>query len=292
MSDTHDHLTSKPLGERPCKYLPLRDHLGGETEADNERHVVARVAFLNRAIQNERFQEVFDAWWRQTGLGDRALILRERLTRLAALAKVEHWSLVSEELSLAECEEHEDPQGLVDRADAAVDRFLWAWNSANWGALVDELTRLVRSEWKLSWGWLVAELVEWCAETTLDVALLRISEKTIRYAPKLSVAPPIAFHFETQPEETVDQAAIRLLQGFGDTLARLEQACEQASLPAGKTTNDETTERYVDWLYRHQCCGETIYHIEHNDPYESSRQSIQQGIKRAKKLLSLSLCPV
>ena len=66
------------------------ESLSGPTKADNEAHAMARVALMNRLVENETVLHIVDDWLYESGLGDLAVSLGGDLDRLAAAIGLPH----------------------------------------------------------------------------------------------------------------------------------------------------------------------------------------------------------
>ena len=71
---------------KPSDFIPIRDALAGETEADNFGHAIVRTAFLGEIWNDEQVQALVSRWAQRTGLEERAIRLARAGDRLAKLA--------------------------------------------------------------------------------------------------------------------------------------------------------------------------------------------------------------
>jgi len=71
---TEDELKDEQeLEDREVReYLAVRDALNGETDADNYRHAIVRVEFLNEFYQDDKVQNLIMRWAKLTGLEEQS----------------------------------------------------------------------------------------------------------------------------------------------------------------------------------------------------------------------------
>jgi hypothetical protein len=78
----------------------------------------------------------------------------------------------------------------------------------------------------------------------------------------------------------------RIAAALDRVQAELQQIAANESLPKGKSPDDETTKRQVEWFYRHRLCGESINKIARTDLYD--RATVRHGVREAERILNLA----
>ena len=252
---------------------PGRDSLDGPSRAEDEKQVLARLAFLEVVTKDQRVVDLWRTWGRYTGLNDSADALGSAIDQLATSAGLEHRGSIRKiydtgsAAEIAALEESFNPE-LVDIAEEALAEFGLCLDRV-YGfrkQMSDEAISFVRDTLQLSWPWLTLELIE-CFEYSA-VALACGSIISLE-----------AMAEEKEPQER--REVINLMRSYRDKV-----------VIRGRVPVDEEAEfqdgvgKNARWFYRNRLCGESIGHIAASDGSDSA--TIGSGIVKAERLLGLT----
>jgi hypothetical protein len=262
--------------------------LTGPTLADNERHTIARVALLQRLINDPRVSALYAEWERRIGL-DEALPLWRRAVDIAEASTGRLWF----EISAAEItvESEQDAEALELGQDAmlgAASRVRGALH----GRTVNEVRKVIDSMGTQlrQWPWLVEELVRafW-----LRFYGYLYGGKIVDRRWSGPCDPPAGradLSFAVQSGETVSTALARLIEEIERTFTAISPP-DHPTVPPGRSVSEferDRIERDVEWYYRVRIKhpGDSVRRIagEIGDKNES-RRSVYDGLKRAVTLL-------
>ena len=142
-------------------YIPVRDALIGETEADNYRHVLVRQAFFHELWGDEKVQQLVSHWAKITGLEERALSLASSSDRLARLAGLEsRGELIGRDELTFEADEEQHGKDAMAETEAAYDAFFLQLSEPAHHADVGEQAVNFVKNLGLPYPWLAIELIE------------------------------------------------------------------------------------------------------------------------------------
>lgn len=263
--------------------LPVLDDLAGPTREDNERHAIARAAFLRHMLTDDRVVHLFADWRARIGVDStedalkRAGEVYERLTGL-------DWR-DQDAAHPAELKATPEEALIFERAEREVSALFVAAGDVPFAADAIALAKAAG----LTWAWLPAELVE---SFWLDVAG-RASGRRFEE------------RFWSEPPETPVRGAQRLITAVegesweavadrlaNDVAAFLIDAGMRSQVPAGRSIQGHevaTIERDVAWFYRTRvkepkdsvASVARASGIKADDP----RKSVYDAIDRARRLL-------
>jgi hypothetical protein len=270
-------------------HIPPRDTVVAGTEADHERHWVARYALMEHLVTDARMLALWNGWLAGE-LGARSYSSMAAFQALAVqrgLAdRSQLWSAEVGHLggALGPGVTEAESRALGERLEAAIA----AWNAVRAREaprMLDDTMRLVVEDWGLPWVWLEFELLE-VFNTTILSAILGMAAIT-QVAPFVPdpPAPAVRVAFEPAAGETASQARVRLRAETARAMAALTPPAPPA-LPRGYRPATEVTQRHVAWFYRHRVQGESIKHIHRVD--FADRATVRHGIAEAERLLSLT----
>jgi Hypothetical protein (DUF2513) len=149
-------------------FVPTRDALTGRT-TDHERHLIARSAYMNALVRNERVLALFEAWttrYRLRGLVGRwaraldalsaHLGLKHRSQLLRTGAGAPRLVVDESDVAAAQAAVHAAAH-LLRQVESATRAFQRAFATVKVEA---EVVAFVRDELKLNWTWLAHDLLE------------------------------------------------------------------------------------------------------------------------------------
>jgi len=309
-SDTLDELIdvlAQSVDDWRIETLPERDNLRGDSQGDNERHVIVRGVFLDLFFRDERTNAFIDT------LINRSPPLKERLSeiakisdRLAAMPETQDVEIFWDyENGFKGCNDSDDEIKLLFGEATEILRgfrseIMEYWNSGAFRQAVDEIYRFVE-DIGLPYQWLAWELLG------LYFARVLVDDFSWRFTGSFDVEdtaysqPSPEFHwkfsFDDRAGETVGQVIERLEL---ESRTQIEEARQELTrfvdiLPRGKMPNrtKESLQKYAEWFYRNKVAGESIRSIasqaftEGDRMDDERRKDVRGGIKKAESLLSL-----
>jgi len=309
-SDTLDELIdvlAQSVDDWRIETLPERDNLRGNSQGDNERHVIVRGVFLDLFFRDERTNAFIDT------LINRSPPLKERLSeiakisdRLAAMPETQDVEIFWDyENGFKGCSDSDDEIKLLFGEATEILRgfrseIMEYWNSGAFRQGIDEIYRFVE-DIGLPYQWLALELLG------LYFARVLVDDFSWRFTGSLDVEdttysqPSPEFHCEISVDaragETVGQAIERLELESRTQIAEARQELTRFVdiLPRGKMPNrtKESLQKYAEWFYKNKVAGESIRSIasqaftEGDRMDDERRKDVRGGIKKAEYLLSL-----
>lgn len=282
---------------------PFVSGLAGKSRAENEAHIIARVALIKRLVADPSAQALFARWTAQTQFGQ-ALVegarCWERLDEVAMRIGFASWAEVEAHANHVDMSitietepgdngvsiQQEIEAAMADAALAAEQLDIVLANldeSDEFDRLFDEAKAFVRGAWAQTWPWMTWMLVEhW---SWLLIAAFGRTSWTHRFwlaAPEDAPIPP----FETLSGESIGSALTRFEQLIQDALSASKD------LPSGYRANPEEVERFVYWWYRRNIRGESKRRIARDYAAERGREDdcrkhVGYGIRRAQELLDV-----
>ena len=232
------------------EFIPVRDALIGETEADNYRHVLVRQAFFNEFWGDEKVQALVSHWAKITGLEKLAQDLASSGDRLAELAGLEsRGKLVGCDEFTFEDDKVQQGKEAIAEVEAAYDAFCLQLGEPDHHTDVEEQAVNFVKNLGLPYPWLAIELIESFFHAVSGFALGFIVRIDGWYEPiPLSelVAPKTSMSFQTLEGESVKEALDRLSQDLDEVVGKLMQPVT----PVGKVPDRTipTLERDARWL--------------------------------------------
>ena len=309
-SDTLDELIdvlAQSVDDWRIETLPERDNLRGNSQGDNERHVIVRGVFLDLFFRDERTNAFIDT------LINRSPPLKERLSeiakisdRLAAMPETQDVEIFWDyENGFKGCSDSDDEiKSLFGEATEILRGFrseiMEHFSSGAFRQGIDEIYRFVE-DIGLPYQWLAGEL--W----GLYFARVLVDDFSWRFTGSLDVEdtaysqPSPEFHwefsFDDRAGETVGQVIERLELESRTQIAEARQELTRFVdiLPRGKMPKrtKESLQKYAEWFYRNKVAGESIRSIasqaftEGDRMDDERRKDVRGGIKKAEYLLSL-----
>ena len=309
-SDTLDELIdvlAQSVDDWRIETLPERDNLRGNSQGDNERHVIVRGVFLDLFFRDERTNAFIDT------LINRSPPLKERLSeiakisdRLAAMPETQDVEISWDyENGFKVCSDSDDEIKLLFGEATEILRgfrseIMEHFSSGAFRQGIDEIYQFVE-DIGLPYQWLAWELLG------LYFARVLVDDFSWRFTGSLDVEdtaysqPSPEFHceisFDARAGETVGQAIERLELESRTQIAEARQELTRFVdiLPRGKMPNrtKESLQKYAEWFYRNKVAGESIRSIasqaftEGDRMDDERRKDVRGGIKKAESLLSL-----
>ena len=309
-SDTLDELIdvlAQSVDDWRIETLPERDNLRGNSQGDNERHVIVRGVFLDLFFRDERTNAFIDT------LINRSPPLKERLSeiakisdRLAAMPETQDVEISWDyENGFKGCSDSDDEIKLLFGEATEILRgfrseIMEHFSSGAFRQGIDEIYQFVE-DIGLPYQWLAWELLG------LYFARVLVDDFSWRFTGSLDVEdttysqPSPEFHCEISVDaragETVGQAIERLEPESRTQIAEARQELTRFVdiLPRGKMPNrtKESLRKYAEWFYRNKVAGESIRSIasqaftEEDRMDDERRKDVRGGIKKAESLLSL-----
>ena len=309
-SDTLDELIdvlAQSVDDWRIETLPERDNLRGNSQGDNERHVIVRGVFLDLFFRDERTNAFIDT------LINRSPPLKERLSEIAKIS--DRLTAMSEpqkeeiswdyENGFKVCSDSDDEIKLLFGEATEILRgfrseIMEHFSSGAFRQGIDEIYQFVE-DIGLPYQWLAWELLG------LYFARVLVDDFSWRFTGSLDVEdtaysqPSPEFHcdisFDARAGETVGQAIERLELESRTQIAEARQELTRFVdiLPRGKMPNrtKESLQKYAEWFYRNKVAGESIRSIasqaftEGDRMDDERRKDVRGGIKKAESLLSL-----
>ena len=309
-SDTLDELIdvlAQSVDDWRIETLPERDNLRGNSQGDNERHVIVRGVFLDLFFRDERTNAFIDTWVnRSPPLKERLSEIAKISDRLAAMPETQDVEIFWDyENGFKGCNDSDDEIKLLFGEATEILRgfrseIMEYWNSGAFRQGIDEIYRFVE-DIGLPYQWLAWELLG------LYFARVLVDDFSWRFTGSLDVEdttysqPSPEFHCEISVDaragETVGQAIERLELESRTQIAEARQELTRFVdiLPRGKMPNrtKESLQKYAEWFYRNKVAGESIRSIasqaftEGDRMDDERRKDVRGGIKKAEYLLSL-----
>ena len=309
-SDTLDELIdvlAQSVDDWRIETLPERDNLRGNSQGDNERHVIVRGVFLDLFFRDERTNAFIAT------LINRSPPLKERLSEIAKIsdrfvaipgARDVEISWDYENGIKVRSDSDDEIKSLAGEATEKLRGFrseiMEYLNSVAFRQGIDEIYRFVE-DLELPYQWLAWELLG------LYFARILVDDFSWRFTGSLDVEdttysqPSPEFHCEISVDaragETVGQAIERLELESRTQIAAARQELTRFVdiLPRGKMPNrtKESLQKYAEWFYKNKVAGESIRSIasqaftEGDRMDDERRKDVRGGIKKAEYLLSL-----
>jgi len=309
-SDTLDELIdvlAQSVDDWRIETLPERDNLRGDSQGDNERHVIVRGVFLDLFFRDERTNAFIDTWV------NRSPPLKERLSEIAKIS--DRLTAMSEPQEVEISWDYENGFKVSIDSDDEIKLLFWRGtgilrgfrseimeylNSGAFRQGIDEIYRFVE-DLGLPYQWLAWELLG------LYFARVLVDDFSWRFTGSLDVEdttysqPSPEFHwefsFDARAGETVGQVIERLELESRTQIAEARQELTRFVdiLPRGKMPNrtKESLQKYAEWFYKNKVAGESIRSIasqaftEGDRMDDERRKDVRGGIKKAESLLSL-----
>ena len=309
-SDTLDELIdvlAQSIDDWRTETLPERDNLRGNSQGDNERHVIVRGVFLDLFFRDERTNAFIDTWV------NRSPPLKERLSEIAKIS--DRLAAMSEPLEVEISWDYENGFKVSSDSDDEIKLLageateilrgfrpesMEHFSSGEFQQAVDEIYRFVE-DIGLPYQWLALEL--W----GLYFARVLVDDFSWRFTGSLDVEdtaysqPSPEFHceiiFDARAGETVGQAIERLEIESRSQIAEARQELTRFVdiLPRGRVP-DRTRgilQKYTEWFYRNKVAGESIRSIasqaftEGDRMDDERRKDVRGGITKVGDLLAL-----
>jgi len=309
-SDTLDELIdvlAQSVDDWRIETLPERDNLRGNSQGDNERHVIVRGVFLDLFFRDERTNAFIDT------LINRSPPLKERLSeiakisdRLAAMPETQDVEISWDyENGFKGCNDSDDEIKLLFGEATEILRgfrseIMEHFSSGAFRQGIDEIYQFVE-DIGLPYQWLVLELwglyffrvlvgdFSWHFVDSFDVEDTAYSQPSPEFHWE--------FSFDDRAGETVGQVIERLELESRTQIAEARQELTRFVdiLPRGKMPNrtKESLQKYAEWFYKNKVAGESIRSIasqaftEGDRMDDERRKDVRGGIKKAESLLSL-----
>ncbi len=309
-SDTLDELIdvlAQSVDDWRIETLPERDNLRGNSQGDNERHVIVRGVFLDLFFRDERTNAFIAT------LINRSPPLKERLSeiakisdRLAAMPETQDVEIFWDyENGFKGCSDSDDEIKLLfgeatEKLRGFRSEIMEHFSSGAFRQGIDEIYQFVE-DIGLPYQWLAWELLG------LYFARVLVDDFSWRFTGSFDVEdtaysqPSPEFHwefsFDDRAGETVGQVIERLELESRTQIAEARQELTRFVdiLPRGKMPNrtKESLQKYAEWFYRNKVAGESIRSIasqaftEEDRMDDERRKDVRGGIKKAESLLSL-----
>ena len=309
-SDTLDELIdvlAQSVDDWRIETLPERDNLRGNSQGDNERHVIVRGVFLDLFFRDERTNAFIAT------LINRSPPLKERLSevakisdRLAAMPETQDVEIFWDyENGFKGCNDSDDEIKLLFGEATEILRgfrseIMEHFSSGAFRQGIDEIYQFVE-DIGLPYQWLAWELLG------LYFARVLVDDFSWRFTGSFDVEdtaysqPSPEFHwefsFDDRAGETVGQVIERLELESRTQIAEARQELTRFVdiLPRGKMPNrtKESLQKYAEWFYKNKVAGESIRSIasqaftEEDRMDDERRKDVRGGIKKAESLLSL-----
>jgi len=309
-SDTLDELIdvlAQSVDDWRIETLPERDNLRGNSQGDNERHVIVRGVFLDLFFRDERTNAFIDTWVnRSPPLKERLSEIAKISDRLTAMPETQDVEISWDyENGFKGCSDSDDEIKLLFGEATEILRgfrseIMEYLNSGAFRQGIDEIYRFVE-DIGLPYQWLAWELLG------LYFARVLVDDFSWRFTGSFDVEdtaysqPSPEFHwefsFDDRAGETVGQVIERLEL---ESRTQIEEARQELTrfvdiLPRGKMPNrtKESLQKYAEWFYKNKVAGESIRSIasqaftEGDRMDDERRKDVRGGIKKAEYLLSL-----
>lgn len=262
------------------QYIPERDGLAGPTQADNERHVIARSVLVNILLYDRRVVALFDATMDHLDV-DRA---RAAVERAAAVFR-EHGVLDYPKLGPGEPEAIEvtdEEARIVGEAASEMEALIGRSGSEGLAGLTEGIGGLIAS-WRVSWTWLVYELISMFALWVDGYVTGRVHTVDVWHEAVEGAGDVPASVLGISASETISTL-----------YERIEAFLKASGQPAGRRVSEREALQILDdvfWLYRvklkappdgyRTIARERAGAKASADDIERERQAIRRGVKRA-----------
>lgn len=293
MSDPTDGNWSRP-------FVEIADTLIGRP-SDQHRHAIARTAFMRVLLDDARVIAVFEEWGRQTGLTEAATAVGKAGDTVAAATGMTSRAALFEPTYQAP-RERETAAPFAQFAER-LGRYHERIDCATKVRLVNPTPHhLVQRTLGLPWPWVAIELVDSFYRSVHAIATGRVIVRRLWAEPTYPRAPAQGFVFAPSADEPARNARRR----FERESAEYRQALlgvERSEADGRFRKGCEQIVRDAQWFYRarvkHPADSIRVlaqaYHAStHGDRAVSgrtdSRSVVQNGIKRAERLLDLVNC--
>ena len=309
-SDTLDELIdvlAQSIDDWRTETLPERDNLKGESQGENERHVIVRGVFLDLFFSDERTNTLIDT------LTSRSPLVKEKLSEIAKIS--DRLATMPEPQEMERSWNYENGFKISSDSDGEIkslageateilrgfrSELMEHFSSSEFQQTVDEIYRFVE-DLGLPYQWLAWELLG------LYFARVLVDDFSWRFTGSLDVEdtaysqPSPEFHcdisFDARAGETVGQAIERLEIESRSQIAEARQELTRCvkPLPRGRVPNRTSTNlrRYAEWFYRNKVARESIRSIasqvftEGERTDDDRRKDVRRGITKAVDLLAL-----
>ncbi len=265
-------------------YFEIMDDVVG-TLADQQRHVVARIALLNELRMDPVLNAVLLVISEKSGIRAKRFAALEAKCKLANIIGVEpHCVLNVKQWPMSRLGRKR--VSILKAGGQLVSNFNDFSNSleARAPAVVRILLRLTREHWKLNYAWLPLEMLSMFISAELD--FFYYESTSVIY----SLADPVIDEEIVIPAGTPTSLALNALKS---KIAIVENKLRSRR----QTEQDEKRiQRNVRWFYLHKMKGQSVrslgleYHNrEHPEKTKcgGDRAQIQHGIDEAERLLAL-----
>ena len=309
-SDTLDELIdvlAQSIDDWRTETLPERDNLKGESQGENERHVIVRGVFLDLFFSDERTNTFIDTLTSRSPQFKEILLgiakISDRFVAIPGAQDVEiSWDY--ENGFKVPSDSEDEIKSLAGEATEILRGFnselMEHFSSGEFQQAVDEIYRFVE-DIGLPYQWLAWEL--W----GLYFARVLVDDFSWRFTGSLDVEdtaysqPSPEFHwefsFDDRAGETVGQAIERLGLESRSQIAEARQELTRFVdiHPRGRKPNRTRgiLQKYTEWFYRNKVAGESIRSIasqvftEGERTDDDRRKDVRGGITKVGDLLAL-----
>ena len=309
-SDTLDELIdvlAQSIDDWRTETLPERDNLKGESQGENERHVIVRGVFLDLFFSDERTNTFIDT------LTSRSPLVKEKLSEIAKIS--DRLATMPEPQEMERSWNYENGFKISSDSDGEIkslageateilrgfrSELMEHFSSSEFQQTVDEIYRFVE-DLGLPYQWLAWELLG------LYFARVLVDDFSWRFTGSLDVEdtaysqPSPEFHcdisFDARAGETVGQAIERLEIESRSQIAEARQELTRFVdiLPRGRVPDRtrKSLRRDAEWFYRNKVAGESIRSIasqvftEGERTDDERRKDVRGGITKVGDLLAL-----
>jgi hypothetical protein len=262
--------------------LPRRIYpLVGDSHADNERHLIARTAFMNRLLHTQRCEELFLLWRQMAGLQELGERLRAAIIESATYQESGD-NDAAKQMSLEAIVEKEAEQITTVLGRVDID------------LISDAAKNYCTTELNLRWAWLPREIVRAWIYDIGGWAFLSGLEINYYYLYVEPELPTKDFHFKALPGESHKERTARLRAETSRYVKEQKAQHEKSYLRGGWRSNPETIERYVEWFFRREVIGESVRDIVDFDvdgnrvEKPEDERYVRRCITEARRWLSLA----
>ena len=309
-SDTLDELIdvlAQSIDDWRTETLPERDNLRGNSQGDNERHVIVRGVFLDLFFRDERTNAFIDT------LISCSPLVKEKLSEIAKISDRLATMAESQEVEISwdyengfkvPSDSEDEIKSLAGEATEILRGFrselMEHFSSSEFQQTVDEIYRFVE-DLGLPYQWLAWELLG------LYFARVLVDDFSWRFTGSFDVEdtaysqPSPEFHceiiFDARAGETVGQAIERLEIESRSQIAEARQELTRFVdiLPRGRVPDRtrKSLRRDAEWFYRHKVAGESIRSIasqaftKEGRMDDDRRKDVRRGITKVGDLLAL-----
>jgi hypothetical protein len=309
-SDTLDELNdvlAQSIDDWRTEALPERDNLKGNTQGDNERHVIVRGVFLDLFFSDEQTNAFIDA------LISRSPLVKEKLSEIAKISDRLATMAEAQEVEISwdyengfkvPSDSEDEIKLLAGEATEILRGFrsesMEHFSSGGFQQTIYEIYRFVE-DIGLPYQWLAWELLG------LYFARVLVDDFSWRFTGSLDVEdtaysqPSPEFHcdisFDARAGETVGQAIERLEIESRSQIAEARQELTRFVdiLPRGRVPDRtrKSLRRDAEWFYRHKVARESIRSIasqaftQEGRMDDDRRKDVRRGITKVGDLLAL-----